>query len=61
MFIGGRAEVRFSTVLRSRLSARKTDPTLEWMLSFEGRPLTIPRRFRPDPDFLMQHRVKSLA
>ncbi len=61
MFIGERAEVRFSAGLRSKLSARKADPTLEWMLSFEGRLIAIPRRFRPDPDFLKQHRAKSLA
>lgn len=61
MFIGERCEVRFSDELRSMLSTKKADATLEWILSFEGRAISTPRRFRPDPGFLEQHRAKCLA
>ena len=61
MLIGEGDEVRFSDRLRSKARAGKGEPALEWMLSFEGRPISMPRRFRPDPGFLGQHREKYQA
>jgi len=61
MFIGERNEVRFSDELRSMLARESGDRALEWVLSFEGRGISMPRRFRPDPRFLEQHRARCGA
>jgi putative restriction endonuclease len=58
MFIGDRNEVHFSDELRSKPANKSEDRALEWILSFEGRNISVPRRFRPDPRFLRQHRAR---
>jgi putative restriction endonuclease len=61
MFIRERNEVRFSDELRSKLARKSGDRALGWMLSFEGLGISMPRRFRPDPGFLAQHRARCVA
>ena len=45
--------VRFSC--RIGQIASRSDPTLTWLTSFEGKPLRLPKKFSPDPEFLRHH------
>lgn len=44
--------VRFSSRLHD---LKKEKQSLDWMLSFEGKPLRLPRNFSPDRDLLANH------
>lgn len=33
-------------------------PTVDWLLSFNGRPLLLPKKFRPDVGFLARHAAR---
>lgn len=35
----------------------KRDPTLKWLLSFQGRSIILPKRFLPSPELLKKHRA----
>ena len=51
MWIDPEFRVRFS----SRLSdAGKKERSLGWLLSFEGKPLRLPKNFAPDPELLLR-------
>lgn len=52
MTVTGSGIVRFHKSLRSHLS---DDNHLTWLLSFEGKRIRMPSRFRPSPAFLNQH------
>ncbi len=53
MWVDQNLAVRFSTRLRTE--ARKLEPALEWLISFEGQKLILPPRFSPDHSFLQAH------
>lgn len=40
---------------RFHLMASESDKGLEWLMSFAGKQLRLPKRFRPDPILLRQH------
>jgi len=45
--------VRLSPKLRDATEDSKQ--TVDWLLSFDGKPLLLPKRFQPDRDFLAKH------
>lgn len=45
--------IRFSKRLRN--DAKAPDTTLAWLMSFDGQPLRLPKRFSPDPALLQRH------
>ena len=52
MFIDKNMTVRF----REKLIRSENEPaSLHWLLSYEGRPICMPRKFKPDPDLLSAH------
>jgi putative restriction endonuclease len=53
MWIDEDLRVRFSMELRQKAVSTGT----EWLLSFEGNALTLPRRFAPDAFLLSRHRT----
>jgi len=53
MWIDDNFTVKFSNKLRQ--IEKKPDPTLTWITSFDGKPLQLPKVFRPDPDLLRRH------
>ena len=57
MWIDPDFKVRFSPLLRGSFNEWQS---LDWMLSFEGRPLLIPDGFQPDPELLAQHCSRAL-
>ena len=34
----------------------KKSPGLDWLLSYEGKPISKPRKFAPDAELLSRHR-----
>jgi putative restriction endonuclease len=52
MFIGGDMTVRFREKL---LRSEKRNPGLDWLLGYEGKPICMPRKFRPDEALLLLH------
>jgi putative restriction endonuclease len=57
MWIDPKFQIRFS---RRLSEAAKDEQSLNWLLSFEGKPLRLPKNFAPDPDLLSSH-AKSAA
>jgi len=56
MFIAGDMTVRFrEELLRNQPRASG----LDWLLGYEGKPVSMPRKFRPDPDLLARHATSS--
>jgi len=53
MFIGGDMTVRFREKL---LRSEKRNPGLDWLLGYEGKPICMPRKFKPDEALLLLHR-----
>lgn len=53
MWIDPDFRIRFSPRLHTRPPKEK--PPLDWLLSFEGRALQLPKHFAPDSDLLSQH------
>jgi putative restriction endonuclease len=50
-------EPGFTIRLSSKLceATRDSKQTVDWLMSFDGKPLLLPRHFQPDPNFLAQH------
>jgi putative restriction endonuclease len=53
MFIDENMNVRFSP----GLIAQRDNRELDWLLSCEGHPIRMPRKFKPDAAFLARHRA----
>jgi len=53
MFIGADMTVRFREKL---LCSEERNPGLDWLLAYEGKPICMPRRFKPDEALLSLHR-----
>jgi putative restriction endonuclease len=53
MWVDGDFTIRMSPKLRE--ASIESQRTNEWLMSFDGRPLVLPRRFRPDLDLLAKH------
>jgi putative restriction endonuclease len=53
MWVDDDFTVRFAAKIRDSL--RPSDPSLSWLLAFDGQPLKLPRKFSPDPQFLRRH------
>jgi putative restriction endonuclease len=53
MFFDQSLKVRFRTDVKSRPNKNG----LEWLLGFEGQPIRVPRKFRPDLDLIKQHAI----
>jgi putative restriction endonuclease len=53
MWIDPDFRVRFSPALTCNSETPKG--ALAWLLSFEGKPLLLPKRFQPDPELLSHH------
>lgn len=51
MFFDADLKVRF----RSELKSRPDRDCLDWLLHFEGRPLRLPKKFKPDPALIQSH------
>ena len=47
----------FVVRLSPKLAEAKEDSkkTIDWLMSFDGRPLLLPKYFKPDPDLLARH------
>ncbi len=54
MWIDPEFRIRFSNQLRQRLD--EADATRDWLTSFEGMNLRLPKRFSPDPALISVHR-----
>jgi len=54
MWIEDDFRIHFSTHLSEPLDG--ADSTREWLTSFAGQSLRLPKRFSPDPEFLKKHR-----
>jgi putative restriction endonuclease len=52
MFISKEMTVRFREKL---IKAEKRSPGLDWLLSYEGKSISEPRKFKPDPALLSAH------
>jgi len=52
MFIGRDMTVRFREKL---LRSERRNPGLDWLLGYEGKPICMPRKFRPDEALLLLH------
>ena len=50
--------VRFSEKLREVTPASKQ--SVDWLLSFEGKPLILPKTFQPDNEFLEKHAFNAI-
>jgi len=57
MWIDPKFRIRFSARL---FGAAKNERSLNWLLSFEGKPLRLPKTFAPDAELLSRH-AKSAA
>lgn len=57
MWVDSDLRVRFSSELHSAPAVSK--PSLDWLLSFEGKRLLLPPRFQPDPELLYQHALNA--
>lgn len=53
MFIGADMTVRFREKL---LHSEKRNPGLDWLLGYVGKPICMPRKFKPDEALLLLHR-----
>jgi putative restriction endonuclease len=53
MFIGEDLTVRFRQKI---IRCEKKSPGLDWLLSYEGKSICLPRKFKPDATFLAAHR-----
>src|SRR5262249_121111 len=52
----------FRTRFSPRLSGTaRAEPSLDWLLSFEGKPLRLPKNFAPDPGLLSRHAGSARA
>jgi len=54
MYIAADWTVQFVASLKERASGDNT--SLDWLLQYEGRPITMPKKFTPDPSLISQHR-----
>jgi putative restriction endonuclease len=52
MWIDPEFRIRFSLRLSD---AAREERSLDWLLSFEGEPLRLPKNFAPDPELLSRH------
>jgi len=53
MFIDEAMSVRFREKI---IRCEKKSPGLDWLLSYEGKRICMPRKFRPDSNCLAKHR-----
>jgi hypothetical protein len=58
MWIDNGFVVRFGKRLRATTGTE--DGTLDWLTSFEGSPLRLPRGFSPDPELLRRHATLAI-
>ena len=58
MWIDPEFQVRFSPRLSN---AAKDEQSLNWLLSFGGKPLRLPKHFVPDPELLSRHAKSARA
>lgn len=58
MWIDPEFRVRFSPRLSS---AAREETSLDWLLSFEGKPLRLPKNFAPDRELLSRHANSASA
>jgi len=51
----------FTIRLSAKLLKNKgdSDEMREWLFSFDGEPLLLPKNFRPDPNFLLKHAKRA--
>jgi putative restriction endonuclease len=54
MWVDNGFVIRFSERLRTA-AQKKKEPTLQWLTSFEGKVLCLPKLFSPDPELLRRH------
>ena len=59
MWVAPDFTIRFAPSLHESVVSNET--SLTWLLSFEGSPLRLPKRFVPDVDLLRQHSTRCLA
>jgi hypothetical protein len=59
MWVDSNFTARFAPSLHE--SALRSETSLAWLLSFEGAPLTLPKKFTPDADLLRQHSTRCLT
>ena len=59
MWIDQDFRIRFSSQLHE--AAIASPEGLDWVLSFEGKQLLLPRGFQPDPDLLSRYAQRALA
>ncbi|MBI3243502.1 MAG: HNH endonuclease [Chloroflexi bacterium] len=53
MWIDSDLRVRFTKRLKE--ADKNSNATFDWLISFEGRQLILPKRFSPDPELLLSH------
>ena len=58
MWIDPKFRIRFSARL---FGAAKNERSLNWLLSFEGKPLRLPKTFAPDAELLSRHAKSASA
>jgi|SRR5579863_5404458 len=58
MWIDDGFVIRFSKRLAT--GRKQIDDTLNWLSSFEGQPLRVPKQFFPDPELLRRHAKRSV-
>jgi len=59
MWIDDGSLVRFSPQMHKATETSKE--AVSWLTQFEGRPLLLPKKFSPDPEFLKFHAARCLA
>jgi len=60
MWIDDQFLIRFPPLLHKK-SEDGHKAAAEWLTQFEGRPLLLPKKFSPDPEFLERHAAKCAA
>ena len=60
MWVDDKFLIRFVPHLKGKAPVESKD-AVEWLTQFEGRPLLLPKKFSPDPEFLKRHAAKCAA
>jgi predicted restriction endonuclease len=59
MWVDEQFRVHFAEILHRQRS--KHDAALDWLVSYEDKPLQLPKHFSPDPEFLRRHAAECVA
>ncbi len=60
MWVDDKFLIRFAPLLHKKTKAQNNAAS-EWLTQFEGRPVLVPKKFSPDPEFLKRHAAKCAA